>query len=77
VHCGLGVLVLVLLIFVEGHTSNASALGGIAAWFGWLGLGTLGLVRFAPRTIEPPRFRYLGHFLLSRDFRRVVVAIQN
>jgi hypothetical protein len=57
VHCGIGFLVLVLLIFAEGHRSNASALGGIVAWLGWLGLGTLGLVRFAPRTIEPHCFK--------------------
>ena len=38
---------------------NAAA-GVTVAFLGWVGLGALGLIRFAPRLREPPRF--LLHF---------------
>ncbi len=33
-----------------------SALGATAAFLGWVGFGVLGLIRFAPRLREPPRW---------------------
>ena len=33
-----------------------AALGATAAFLGWLGFGMLGLIRFAPRLREPPRW---------------------
>jgi hypothetical protein len=33
-----------------------AALGVTATWLGWLGFGMLGLMRFAPRLREPPRW---------------------
>jgi hypothetical protein len=33
-----------------------AALGVVVAWLGWLGFGMLGLMRFAPRLREPPRW---------------------
>ena len=57
-HGSVGVGVLFLL-WSDYRGSNA-ALGAITAWMGWLGLGFLGLVRFAPATRQPPRF--LMHF---------------
>ena len=32
------------------------ALGATAAFLGWVGFGMLGLIRFAPRLREPPRW---------------------
>ena len=33
-----------------------AALGATAAFLGWVGFGMLGLIRFAPRLREPPRW---------------------
>jgi hypothetical protein len=58
VHLTIGILVMISV--VSGPASTAVTISMVAAWFGWLGLGGLGLVRFAPRTREPPR--WLMHF---------------
>jgi hypothetical protein len=50
VHVGVGILV---LLFLLPH-GPASAAGLTLAFLGWVGLGALGLVRFAPRLREPP-----------------------
>ena len=53
VHTAIGIGFLFLLIRV-GHGPHA--VGGIlTAFVGWIGLGILGLIRFAPRLREPPR----------------------
>lgn len=49
-HIALGALVLFVLI---PHGPNA-ALGVTLAFVGWVGLGVLGLIRFAPRLRTPP-----------------------
>jgi hypothetical protein len=51
-HLAVGLLVLIYLL---PHHPD-SAIGSVAALLGWLGLGFLGLVRFAPRLREPPAF---------------------
>jgi hypothetical protein len=54
VHIAIGVGVLFLLIKV-GRGPHAID-GLLIAFLGWVGLGILGLIRFAPRLREPPRF---------------------
>jgi hypothetical protein len=54
VHTAIGIGFLFLLISV-GRGPNA-VFGVIGAYLGWIGLGILGLIRFAPRLREPPRF---------------------
>ena len=48
-----------VLLFLLPRGPNAAA-GMTVAFLGWVGLGALGLIRFAPRVREPPRF--LLHF---------------
>jgi hypothetical protein len=50
VHIAVGFLVLVFLLPWGPH----AAPGATVAILGWIGLGALGLVRFAPRLREPP-----------------------
>jgi hypothetical protein len=50
-HIAIGGAVMVYLI---PHRPEA-AVGAIVAFLGWVGLGMLGLIRFAPRLREPPR----------------------
>jgi len=52
-HCTIG-LVAVLYLMPTGSVD--SGLAAAAAIFGWIGLGVLGVIRFAPRVKEPPRF---------------------
>jgi hypothetical protein len=49
-HVAIGLLVVVYLL---PHIPDAAA-GVTVAILGWIGLGTLGLIRFAPRMREPP-----------------------
>lgn len=50
-HAAIGVSVILLLL----PRGPDAAAGVVAAVLGWLGLGFLGLVRFAPRLREPPK----------------------
>jgi len=50
VHIGVGMLVMVFLL----PWGPDAAPGATIAILGWIGLGGLGLVRFAPRLREPP-----------------------
>jgi hypothetical protein len=50
-HVAVGIVVMVYLV----PWGPDAALGVVAAFLGWVGLGMLGLIRFAPRTREPPR----------------------
>lgn len=50
-HVAVGIVVVMVLL---PHGPDA-AIGVTVAFFGWVGLGGLGLVRFAPRLREPPR----------------------
>jgi hypothetical protein len=52
-HCTVGFLVVLYLLPIG--TDHAAA-GVAAVVVGWIGLGVLGLIRFAPRLREPPRF---------------------
>jgi formate-dependent nitrite reductase membrane component NrfD len=55
-HAAVGICVIFFLL-----PWNANAAGGaVTAILGWIALGTLGLIRFAPRLREPPR--WLMHF---------------
>jgi hypothetical protein len=45
-----------LVFFHLLHPRPEAALGVTAGFLGWLGLGTLVLMRVVPRTREPPRF---------------------
>jgi hypothetical protein len=58
VHCLIGFGVISLLGFVLATPDQRDAMVGfvIGAWFGWLGLGAIGLMRYAPRTTEPPKW---------------------
>jgi hypothetical protein len=49
----IGVAILVIAFMPKGGPNDA--LGITLAVFGWIGLGFLGLVRFAPRLKEPPQ----------------------
>jgi hypothetical protein len=51
-HVFLGSIVLILSV---GHDPQGAA-GYFVAFLGWLGLGTLDLMRMVPRTREPPAF---------------------
>jgi hypothetical protein len=55
-HVAIAILVVAYLI----PKGPASATGVTTAVLGWIGLGALGLIRFAPRLREPPTF--LMHF---------------
>ena len=50
VHCATGFAAIWLLL----PKGPAAALGVTAAFFGWIGLGMLDLIRFVPRLREPP-----------------------
>jgi hypothetical protein len=50
VHVAAGFTVMWLLL----PKGPDAALGATAAFLGWVGLGMLGLIRFAPRLREPP-----------------------
>jgi hypothetical protein len=50
-HVALGIGVVLYL----ASLGPKAAVGAAIAAFGWIGLGGLGLVRFAPRLKEPPR----------------------
>jgi hypothetical protein len=50
VHVAMAIVVMVYLV----PPGDAGALGATAALVGWIGLGVLGLIRFAPRLREPP-----------------------
>jgi len=50
VHCVAGFVVIWLLL----PKGPAAALGVTAVFLGWIGLGMLDLIRFAPRLREPP-----------------------
>lgn len=52
VHVTTGILVMLYLLPFKPE----AAVGATMALLGWIGLGGLGLVRFAPRLREPPRF---------------------
>jgi hypothetical protein len=52
VHVAAGFTVMWLLL----PKGPAAALGATTAFLGWVGLGMLGLMRFAPRLREPPRW---------------------
>jgi hypothetical protein len=52
VHVAAGFLVIWLLL----PKGPDAALGATAAFLGWIGFGMLGLIRFAPRLREPPRW---------------------
>jgi hypothetical protein len=52
VHIALGMLVLLVLL----PWGPDAAPGVTLAILGWIGLGALGLLRFAPRLREPPAF---------------------
>ena len=57
VQVALGIVVIAYLV---PHGPDA-ALGVVIAFLGWLGLGTLGLIRFAPRLREPAAMlRHVG-----------------
>jgi hypothetical protein len=58
-HVAAAMLVMIYLL----PWGPQAALGVVFAFLGWIGLGFLGLVRFAPRTTEPPR--WLMHFGLA------------
>jgi hypothetical protein len=58
VHTAIGIGFLFLLISV-GRGPHA-VFGVIGAYVGWIGLGILGLIRFAPRLREPPRIMHVG-----------------
>jgi hypothetical protein len=51
IHCGAGVTVVAYLLPRDPGNAGAIAAGIL----GWIGLGMLGLIRFAPRLREPPR----------------------
>jgi hypothetical protein len=60
-HCALGMVVLLLArAFYAGHEHDEMAVAAPLAWLGWLGLGGLSLMRYAPGTTDPPR--WLMHF---------------
>jgi hypothetical protein len=50
VHVAVAILVMVYLL----PWGPDAALGVTIAMLGWIGLGTLGLIRFSPRLQEPP-----------------------
>jgi len=52
-HSAIGITFLYVLI-VTGHGKNIAP-GVVIAFVGWIGLGVLGLIRFAPRLREPPQ----------------------
>jgi hypothetical protein len=52
VHCAVGIVVMLYVFLPAGPDA---AVAGVVAWFGWLGLGSLALVRYVPRLREPPR----------------------
>ncbi len=52
VHVAIGMLAMLYLLPFKPE----AAVGTVMALLGWVGLGGLGLVRFAPRLREPPRF---------------------
>ncbi|MBI3743096.1 MAG: hypothetical protein HY261_02245 [Chloroflexi bacterium] len=52
VHCAVGFAAVWLLL----PKGPEAALGATAAVLGWIGFGMLGLIRFAPRLREPPRW---------------------
>jgi hypothetical protein len=52
VHVAVAIVVMVYLLPLGPH----AALGVTLAFLGWIGFGMLGLIRFAPRTKEPPRW---------------------
>jgi hypothetical protein len=53
-HIAIGTMV---LLFLLPHAKSPyTPVGATVAILGWIGLGALGLVRFAPRLREPPRF---------------------
>ncbi len=52
VHVAIGLLVVLYLLPFRPE----AAVGATMAFLGWVGLGGLGLIRFAPRLREPPRF---------------------
>jgi hypothetical protein len=58
-HVAVGIVVVVFLL---PHGPDA-AIGVTVAFLGWVGLGALGLIRYAPRLREPPRL--LMHFGLA------------
>ena len=60
-----------VLLFLLPRGPNAAA-GLTAAFLGWVGLGALGLIRFAPRLREPPRF--LLHFGIADAVCLLVIA---
>lgn len=51
-HVAIGLLVMAYLL----PLGPDAAAGITVALLGWIGLGALGLIRFAPRLREPPRF---------------------
>jgi hypothetical protein len=51
-HVAVGIVVMVYLL----PRGPDAAIGVPVAFLGWVGLGALGLIRFAPRLREPPRF---------------------
>lgn len=51
-HVFLGSILLILLV----GSDPQGAAGYFLAFLGWLGFGTLDLLRVVPRTREPPRF---------------------
>ncbi len=55
-HGGIGLFVLLVLL----PRNPDAAVGATVAMTSWILLGMLGLIRFAPRTQEPPR--WLMHF---------------
>jgi len=48
--------ILAIYFMSERPGSSIGAASIITAWFGWLGLGGLGLLRFAPSTRESPQW---------------------
>ncbi len=68
VHVGIGMAVALWLL----PLGPPAAAGMTIAMLGWIGLGGLGLIRFAPRLREPPAF--LLHFGIADAVCLVAIA---
>jgi len=67
-HCLVGTFVVFYLL----PWNPEAAAGAVTAMIGWIALGALGLIRFAPRTREPPK--WLLHFGIADIVCLIAIA---